>query len=139
MYAQDPELTDIDNEWLEGKGVPVLYAIVGDYFCVGLGNVKAHLGPETLIFEFRVPMCPQILRDLVRSDNRLHVGSSLLISNGSSVLDDKETDVKIEAQRFLKEHAQRWFPMFEEDRDAFAGMMVYWRVPQDPDLEGEEQ
>lgn len=138
MYAQEPQLSEMDKALLASKEITVLDIPLGDS---SLGEANALLGPQTALFEFFMDMGQDGLEALLRAGTKLYVGSSLIRHSklGWPVQHGWKGDVEMLLERFKKEHAQRFFPDFVEDPNVFRGLMVHWREEQDEDLEGESE
>lgn len=75
MYAQDPKYTDLDREFLTTLHVETSQMNLADIE-FGLTQVKEHMGPNTLLFEFYMDMGWDSIRDIIEADTLLYIGTA---------------------------------------------------------------
>jgi hypothetical protein len=121
MYAQEPGYTDLDKEFLQEMEVKVLEVADG-----GLGGV---LREGTLVFEPFMDMSEAILRDLVRAEVGLYVGSS--IKGIAGRVQGRDGVLGKLAREFCERREVLGFPRFEVEPNVMEGMGIYWKEEKD--------
>jgi len=126
LLAQDPAYLQIDKDFLHSKGVTVLDLDANDHG--SLEAAKPHIGPTTMVFEPFMGLDGMAFKDAFEVETAVYIGTSW-----SRLCADRNDEIKDFAERFYREHENRWFPRFEEDTNVFEGLWVHWRLPQELD------
>lgn len=121
-WVSDPAYTELDREYFKTLGVQVVDV---DKTARGLGEVKQHLGEGTLLFEPFVDMNADMMRDLMKQDAGIYIGSSV------GGLQKRGGELGELAKKFGSDRTMRKFPVFEIDPNVFDGMEIYWKEESD--------
>ena len=129
LFAQDPQYTALDGEFLAKFDVEMLHIPEGITVGQDLHSAKMHIGPETLVFEFFMEVGPKPMHDLLDSDMHVYIGTSfrekLIAQNGKA----DRGSLELRYKEFQKKYESRYFPRFEEDSNVFEGLMIHWKEP----------
>ncbi|TKA25307.1 hypothetical protein B0A50_06211 [Salinomyces thailandicus] len=144
-YAQEPQFTSVDKEYLRRTDVIVLEQDSATGSPPGLGPASQHLGLGTFVFEPFMDLDDKAMREMFSADLSLYIGSSVrrwmgrASRNGStnvSVQQSSELEHAVDFQphpaaAFVRARASYHFPVFEEEPNIFEGLAIYWKEPED--------
>ena len=155
-YAQEPEYTPVDKEFLASMGLITLPCHKG-LDDLGLGAAATYLNASTFVFEPYMDLSVDSMRELFGSGVRLYIGSSLqrwaddspkADSNdkaetpGSDDSSGEESRAIMRIRTELRQLEQSIrskrsykFPRFEEDPNVFEGLRIFWEESEDDDEE----
>ncbi|KAK5685450.1 hypothetical protein LTS10_003529 [Elasticomyces elasticus] len=148
IYAQEPNYTPLDREFLASLEVQVLDAAIETASKDGLGEAEQHITPSAFVFEAFMDLGSRSVQQLSQGDPALYVGSSVerwlsksgpdarAMANSVQGLRSKH-DVPTGTQPtpasldFVATRGTYRMPKFEEDPNIFEGLHIYWKVPVD--------
>ncbi|KAK5736518.1 hypothetical protein LTR17_007337 [Elasticomyces elasticus] len=148
IYAQEPNYTPLDREFLASLGVKVLDAAIKTASAGGLGKAEQHIAPSAFVFEAFMDLGSRSVQQLSQGNPALYIGSSVerwLSTSGSgagtmanSVHAPGQEDVpypKAETEftpaQFVSTRGTYRMPRFDEDPNVFDGLHIYWKLPLD--------
>lgn len=153
VYAQDPQYTELDGQFLHSLGVQMLPFTFADLVSVeGLGPASAHCDPSAFVFEACMDLGPTQIRDFVRADPLLFLGTlhrraTLPVPTSPRSREKQarclqEADASYETQRqeevalaaeFMKRRRMYHVPVFELDPNALEVFAISAREEIDVD------
>ncbi|KAK5110600.1 hypothetical protein LTR85_000977 [Meristemomyces frigidus] len=163
-YAQEPEYTPLDRDFLAAISVTTLdYELASE--SSSLGAAVQHLNPTSFVFEPFMDLGVESMRELFGADARLYIGSSMQawvdeanktdlqiradlmkafirkdhkISGDWDISAEDIMQVRTQAKQaadFVRSRRSYRFPRFEDDPNVFEGLSICWKEPQDEDGE----
>ncbi|KAK4900998.1 hypothetical protein LTR27_002181 [Elasticomyces elasticus] len=146
IYAQEPNYTPLDREFLASLKVQVLDAAVETASKDGLGEAEQHIKPSAFVFEAFMDLGSRSVQLLSQGDPALYVGSSVerwLSTQGSGARTKANSVQGLQSKQDLPTGAQPTpaslgfvatrgiyrMPKFEEDPNVFEGLHIYWKMP----------
>ncbi|KAK4961943.1 hypothetical protein LTR10_002437 [Elasticomyces elasticus] len=145
IYAQEPNYTPLDREFLARLKVQVLDAAVETASKDGLGEAEQHITPSAFVFEAFMDLSSRSVQQLSQGDPALYVGSSVERWLSTSGFDARakansvqglklKQDLPTGAQPtpasldFVATRGNYRMPRFEEDPNIFEGLHIYWKM-----------
>lgn len=147
-YAQEPEYTPVDEDFLASMGFNTLRCHE-ELNHPGLGDAANYLDASAFVFEPFMQLSVKPMHELLESGVQLYIGSSMqrwanntpkpdseskAKTRASGILERKESSAMIQARRDLKQLEQSIrlqrsykFPRYEEDPNIFEGLGISWK------------
>ncbi|TKA79737.1 hypothetical protein B0A55_04368 [Friedmanniomyces simplex] len=153
VFAQEPNYTLLDKQFLEALNVQVLEATHNTDYSTGLGEAKQFVVPSAFVFEPFMKISLENVQDLFGADPALYIGSSVerslrLLQDdidakaardaayGRTVVDiDRKKLGSCSAAELMGGRRSYRMPRFEEDPNIFEGLLIYWKQPHEEDAE----
>ncbi|KAK0361144.1 hypothetical protein LTR94_024497 [Friedmanniomyces endolithicus] len=150
LFAQEPNYTALDKQFLQSLDVRVLDADHNSEYAVGLGEAKQHSLASSFVFEAFMDLGVEAVGDLLGGDPVLYIGSSverwrekpqrsgvassarrstagIATDGGRNDDDDGEGGVARSVAGFTGTRKSYRMPRFEEDPNIFDGLLIYWK------------
>ncbi|KAK1069871.1 hypothetical protein LTR12_008755 [Friedmanniomyces endolithicus] len=149
VFAQEPNYTALDKQFLQSLDVRVLDVDHSPDCVAGLGEAKQHVRASSFVFEAFMDLGIEAVGDLFEGDPALYIGSSVerwretpqrsgvassttrsragigtgVDGNGEGA----EGGVARSVAGFMGPRKSYRMPRFEEDPNIFDGLLIYWK------------
>ncbi|KAK0279758.1 hypothetical protein LTR91_005510 [Friedmanniomyces endolithicus] len=149
IFAQEPNYTALDTQFLQAIDVRVLDAGHNANYMDSLGEARQHVQASSFVFEAFMDVGVEAVRELFRGDPVLYIGSSVerwretpqrsgVASTGTRSAkeiaadsdrdgDGAERGVVRSVAEFVGSRRSYRMPRFEEDPNIFDGLLIYWK------------
>ncbi|KAK0252185.1 hypothetical protein B0A54_08172 [Friedmanniomyces endolithicus] len=149
IFAQEPNYTALDTQFLQTLDVRVLDAGHNIDYMDGLGEARQHVQASSFVFEAFMDLGVEAVRELLGGDPVLYIGSSVerwretpqrsgVASTGTRSAkeiaadsdrdgDGAERGVVRSVAEFVGSRRSYRMPRFEEDPNIFDGLLIYWK------------
>ncbi|KAK0353632.1 hypothetical protein LTR02_012580, partial [Friedmanniomyces endolithicus] len=150
VFAQEPNYTALDKQFLQRLDVRVLDADLNGDHVAGLGEAKQHVRASSFVFEAFMDLGVEAVGDLFEGDPALYIGSSverwretsqrsgvastakrsaaeIVTDGGRNDDEDGEGGVTRSVARLMGSRRSYRMPRFEEDPNIFDGLLIYWK------------
>ncbi|EMC94034.1 hypothetical protein BAUCODRAFT_150257 [Baudoinia panamericana UAMH 10762] len=119
-FAQDPQYTAVDTEFLGCYGFTVLQSALSAVGKAELGLAAQHVSPASFVFEPFMDVSTEAVAELCAGDPALYIGSSIhrnLTAKSKAAAD------------FMRARGSYRMPAFTEDPNVFEGLAIWWKEP----------